>query len=189
MILPVLATLFLATFDGGRALAVYMKVRAATYALDAITNQYSTIQSTDMTTIVGATSTVLAPYSSSPRIVTISQITDQQQGQAPRSAGAIRRMARARAQGSSITLPSNGARYQQHLSDLGRGELHLYAAVRFFHRRRARPFPTICTLLRASAIASIIRRRASQAASQVSRGGCFRLGRIRRQAATPSGAA
>ena len=74
MILPVLATLFLATFDGGRALAVYMKVRAATYSLDAIANQYKTIASTDMTTIVGATSTVLAPYSSSPAIVTISQI-------------------------------------------------------------------------------------------------------------------
>ena len=74
MILPVLATLFLATFDGGRALAVYMKVRAATYSLDAIANQYKTIASTDMTTIVGATATILAPYSSSPAIVTISQI-------------------------------------------------------------------------------------------------------------------
>ena len=74
MILPVLAIMFLASFDGGRALAVYMKVRAATYALEAITNQYSTIQSTDMTNIVGATSTVMAPYSSSPAVVTISQI-------------------------------------------------------------------------------------------------------------------
>ncbi|MGB6889876.1 MAG: TadE/TadG family type IV pilus assembly protein, partial [Xanthobacteraceae bacterium] len=75
MVLPVLATLFLATLDGGRALAVYMKVRAATYSLDAIANQYKTIASTDMTTIVGATATILAPYSSSPAIVTISQIT------------------------------------------------------------------------------------------------------------------
>ena len=74
MILPVLATLFLATFDGGRALAVYMKVRAATYSLDAITNQYQTIASADMTTIVGATSTVLAPYPGAPAVVTISQI-------------------------------------------------------------------------------------------------------------------
>ncbi len=45
MILPVLATLFLATFDGGRALAAYMKVRAATYALASIANQYTTIAS------------------------------------------------------------------------------------------------------------------------------------------------
>jgi len=75
MVLPVLALLFLASFDGGRAISIYMKVRAATYALDAITNQYSTIQSTDMTSIVGATSAVLAPYSNSPLVVTISQLS------------------------------------------------------------------------------------------------------------------
>jgi Flp pilus assembly protein TadG len=75
MILPVLAVMFLASFDAGRAIAVYMKVRSATYALDAITNQYTTIQSTDMTSIVGATSVILAPYSSSPVAVTISQIS------------------------------------------------------------------------------------------------------------------
>ena len=77
MVLPVLAGLFLTTFDGGRALAVYMKVRAATYALDAIANQYTVtdpIQATDMTNIVGATSAVLAPYSGSPLVVTLSQI-------------------------------------------------------------------------------------------------------------------
>jgi Flp pilus assembly protein TadG len=74
MIMPVLAILFLASFDGARALAVYMKVRAATYALDAIANQYVTISSTNMSDIVGATSTILAPYSNTPLTVTISQI-------------------------------------------------------------------------------------------------------------------
>ena len=74
MILPVMLILLLASFDGGRAIAVYMKVRSATYTLAAITNQYTTIQSTDMTAIVGATSVVLAPFSSSPVVVTISQI-------------------------------------------------------------------------------------------------------------------
>ena len=74
MILPVMLILLLASFDGGRAIAVYMKVRSATYTLAAITNQYTTIQSTDMASIVGATSVVLAPFSSSPVVVTISQI-------------------------------------------------------------------------------------------------------------------
>ena len=56
MILPVLLIALLATFDGGNAIAVYMKVRSATYTLAAITNQYSIttpIQSTDMTAITG----------------------------------------------------------------------------------------------------------------------------------------
>jgi Flp pilus assembly protein TadG len=75
MILPILVVMFLGSIDGGRAIAVYMKVRTATYTLAAITNQYSTIQSADMTNIVGATSLVLSPYSSAPAIVTISQIS------------------------------------------------------------------------------------------------------------------
>ena len=62
MIMPVLTVIFLGSYDGGRAIAVYMKVRSATYTLDAITNQYTTIQSSDMQAIVGATSVVLAPY-------------------------------------------------------------------------------------------------------------------------------
>ncbi len=77
MILPVLLIALLATFDGGNAIAVYMKVRSATYVLATITNQYSKttpIQSTDMTAITGATSAVLSPYSSAPIVVVISQL-------------------------------------------------------------------------------------------------------------------
>ena len=68
-ILPVLLLMLLATFDGGNAIAVYMKVRAATYVLASVTNQYSTampIQSANMTGIMSATTAVLAPYSSTP---------------------------------------------------------------------------------------------------------------------------
>jgi Flp pilus assembly protein TadG len=60
IIMPVLLIMLLATFDAGRAIAIYMKVRAATYTLAAITNQYSMsapIQSTDMQAITGATAT------------------------------------------------------------------------------------------------------------------------------------
>jgi Flp pilus assembly protein TadG len=74
ILLPILVTLCLAAVDAGRAIAIYTKVRSATYILDAITNQYSTIQSTDMSAILGATSVVLTPYSSSPVAVVISQI-------------------------------------------------------------------------------------------------------------------
>jgi Flp pilus assembly protein TadG len=73
-ILPVMAIIFLASFDGGRAIAAYMKVRSATYALASITNQYATIASSDMTAILGATSVVMAPYNSSTPVVTVSQI-------------------------------------------------------------------------------------------------------------------
>lgn len=74
MILPILMVLFLGSFDGGRAIAIYMKVRSATYALDAITNQYTTLQASDMTGIMGAITQMMAPYPSAPAVITISQI-------------------------------------------------------------------------------------------------------------------
>jgi Flp pilus assembly protein TadG len=78
IIAPVLLVMLIETFDIGNAVAVYMKVRTATFALASITNQYSTgikgIQSTDMTAITGSASAILAPYSSTPVTARISQI-------------------------------------------------------------------------------------------------------------------
>jgi len=82
-LLPILLLLlFLGSFDAGNAISVYAKVRAATYSLAAITNQYGDgtnpnylpISTTAMTAITGATSAILAPYASSGTTVVISQI-------------------------------------------------------------------------------------------------------------------
>jgi Flp pilus assembly protein TadG len=105
MILPVLLVLFLGSFDGGRAIAIYMKVRSATYSLAAISNQYTTIQSTDMTSIMGAITQMMAPYSSTPAVIKISQITVSSHGAATVAWGAAQG-GTARALGSSVTIPS-----------------------------------------------------------------------------------
>jgi Flp pilus assembly protein TadG len=105
MVLPVLAVIFLATIDGGRALAAYMKVRAATYALGAIANQYATIQSTDMTAILGASSVVMAPYNSATPAVTISQIKINGSGVAKIEWSATQG-GTARTVGSTMTVPT-----------------------------------------------------------------------------------
>ncbi len=76
-ILPVLLIMLLATFDGGNAIVIYMKMRSATYVLASVTNQYSTavpIQSANMTGIMSATTAVLAPYSSTPLAAVISEL-------------------------------------------------------------------------------------------------------------------
>jgi Flp pilus assembly protein TadG len=110
MILPVLVIMLLATFDAGRAIAVYMKVRTATFTLAAITNQYSTtspIQSADMTAITGATTAVLAPYSSSPVVVVISQLEIKTAGAATAKVDWSATLnGTALAVGSSVTLPA-----------------------------------------------------------------------------------
>jgi Flp pilus assembly protein TadG len=105
MIMPVLMVIFFATYDGGRAIAVYMKVRSATYTLGAITNQYTTIQSTDMAAIVGATSVVLTPYSSPPVVVVISQIEISTGGKATVS-WSYALNGTVLTQGSTVTVPT-----------------------------------------------------------------------------------
>jgi Flp pilus assembly protein TadG len=78
-IMPVLLILFLSSYDAANGIAIYMKVRSATYALAAISNQYGTgstsqISTGTMTAITGAATQILAPYSSTPAVVVISQI-------------------------------------------------------------------------------------------------------------------
>ncbi len=118
MIMPVLLLLFLGSFDAGNAIAVYAKVRAATYSLAAITNQYgdgtnpnySPISTTTMTTITGAASAILAPYSSTPITLVISQIKATSATAAVVSWSYSPTSGQALAQGATFTgLPANFA--------------------------------------------------------------------------------
>lgn len=106
MIMPILMVLFLGAFDGGRAIAIYMKVRSATYALDAITNQYTTLQASDMSGIMSAITQMMAPYSSAPAVIKISQVKISA-SKAATISWSVAQGGSARAQGSSISIPSN----------------------------------------------------------------------------------
>jgi Flp pilus assembly protein TadG len=110
MVAPILLIMLLATFDAGNGIAIYLKVRSATYTLAAITNQYQTIQSADITAITGATSAALAPYSSSPVVVVISQIEATSSTQATVSWSYSPTSGAALAQGSAVSnLPASFA--------------------------------------------------------------------------------
>lgn len=74
IVLPVLMLIFLGTFDAGRAIAIYMKIRSATFTVDAITNQYTSVQTSDLQSITGAAAVILAPYPSAPAVVTVTQV-------------------------------------------------------------------------------------------------------------------
>jgi Flp pilus assembly protein TadG len=103
---PVLLLLLLAGIDGGRAIAISMKVRSGAYVVDAIANQYSSIYDTDMSKILGATATVLAPYPSGPVAVTLTQIKILANGNATVSWSDTLN-GTAYSAGSTITVPSN----------------------------------------------------------------------------------
>jgi len=74
LVFPMLVLLMLATIDAGRAIAIYMKVRAATYALDAMTSQYPSVQDNDLQLISGGAGVVMAPYAPGPAGLRISQV-------------------------------------------------------------------------------------------------------------------
>jgi Flp pilus assembly protein TadG len=78
VIAPMLLAMLIETYDIGNAIAVYMKVRSATFALASITNTYSTgvnaIAATNMSDTMTKVSQVLAPYSSTPGTFTVTQI-------------------------------------------------------------------------------------------------------------------
>jgi Flp pilus assembly protein TadG len=106
LVSPMLLLLLLGSIDAGRAVAVYMKVRTATYVVDTVTNQYSTIQDTDMQTILQATSKVLYPYSNTPVVVVLSQVKVVTGGAA--TVGWSDTLnGTARAVGSSVSVPAN----------------------------------------------------------------------------------
>jgi Flp pilus assembly protein TadG len=108
MILPLLLLLLLATINGTGALSAYLKVRAATYALDSVINQYTTLQASDMQSVLGATSVILAPLSASSTVVTVTQIAVDSKGQATVSWSASLN-GTAPARGAATTVPSGFA--------------------------------------------------------------------------------
>ena len=76
MVIPFLLLMMLATFDAGRAVAAYMKVKAATFTLASMTNQFTTgtlggITTTTMGGITGSSAKVLSPYTGT----TVARIT------------------------------------------------------------------------------------------------------------------
>jgi Flp pilus assembly protein TadG len=105
LVFPMLLVMLLASIDAGRAIAVYMKVRAATYALDSMANQYTKIQDTDLQNIEGASSKVLAPYPGGPLGLRISQIEVTTGG--PVVAWSDGQNMSPYAKGDTITIPSN----------------------------------------------------------------------------------
>jgi Flp pilus assembly protein TadG len=117
MIMPVLLLLFLGSWDAGNAIAVYAKVRAATYSLAAITDQYgdgtnpnySPISTSTMSTITTAAAAILQPYPSAPVTVVVSQIRANSATAAVVSWSYSPTAGSALTQGNSYSLPTNFA--------------------------------------------------------------------------------
>jgi Flp pilus assembly protein TadG len=81
IILPFVLALYLGSLEFGNAIAVQFKTAMATRTVADLTSQHVLIDNTTMTSILNAASTVMAPYSGSSMVVTVTQITTNSSGQ------------------------------------------------------------------------------------------------------------
>jgi Flp pilus assembly protein TadG len=105
IILPFMLVLYLGSIEAGNGLAVQFKAALASRAVADLASQYTSIDNATMTGILNASATVVAPYSASGMVVTISEITTNASGQ-----GTITWSdslnGTAHAVGQSVTLPA-----------------------------------------------------------------------------------
>jgi len=104
-ILPFMLVMLVGAAEIGEAVSIYRKVTITTRTVADLATQYSTIYNTDMTTILGASSKIVAPFPSGPLIVTVSQISIDASGNGHVS-WSDSLNGTARAVGSAVTVPA-----------------------------------------------------------------------------------
>jgi Flp pilus assembly protein TadG len=75
LILPTFLILYLGGFEISNATATYRKVTDTTVELANVTAQYTTMASSDVTTVMSASAQIMAPYSTSSLKIVLSEIT------------------------------------------------------------------------------------------------------------------
>jgi Flp pilus assembly protein TadG len=105
LILPFMVTLYLGSVELGDGLALQFRTTLAARTVADLTSQYVTIDTATMDQILGAASTVVAPYSSNNMIVTVSEVTTTNASGAAQVTWSAANSGNGRTVGSSVTLP------------------------------------------------------------------------------------
>jgi Flp pilus assembly protein TadG len=105
LLLPVMALLFFGGVELTTGLAISRKVSLVTRTLGDLVSQETNVTATDMSSILGATASIVQPYSTTPLQITVSSVQVNSQGTATVSWSDTMN-GTARAVGSAVTLPS-----------------------------------------------------------------------------------
>jgi len=145
-LLPFMLTLYIGGVEIGDGLEIKFKSTLAARTVTDLASQYTSIDNATMSSILGASSAVITPYSAAGMVVTLSEITTNAQG-----AGTITWSdslnGTARTVGSSITLPTNMQTpnitilygevtypYTPQIGYVLSGTINIYQSVFFFPR-------------------------------------------------------
>jgi len=104
-LLPLFIILILGTFEAGQGISINMNNALAARTVTDLASQYTDIYNADMTSILGASSTVIAPFPTQPLSVTVSQVTVDASGKAT-IAWSDSSNGTAHSVGQSVTLPA-----------------------------------------------------------------------------------
>jgi Flp pilus assembly protein TadG len=80
LILPVALILFTGTITYSNAIYIDRKVTLITRTVTDLVTQYTSISTADLQTLLGASASIVAPYSATPMIVTVSEVTTDASG-------------------------------------------------------------------------------------------------------------
>ena len=105
MLLPLLLTLYLGTFEISQGIGIERKVTLATRTVADLASQVSSINNTDMTNLLGASSMVVYPYDPSQLKVTVSEVKIDA-NQVAKVAWSDTLNGTKRAVGSAVSLPA-----------------------------------------------------------------------------------
>ena len=105
LILPVMLTIYIGGIEIGDGFAINSRVTDVAHSVTDLATQYISIDSQDMTAVLGASSSIMAPYSTTGMVVTVSEVTADKNGNGfvtwSNSLNGT-----ARANGSALTLPA-----------------------------------------------------------------------------------
>jgi Flp pilus assembly protein TadG len=103
-LLPFMLFLYLGGIEVGDGIAIDRKVTITARAVADLASQYTTIHDSDMTTILSASTAVIAPYSSGSLAVTVSEVSIDSKGNATVTWSNTLN-GTARTVGAAVTLP------------------------------------------------------------------------------------
>jgi Flp pilus assembly protein TadG len=104
-LVPLFIILYLGTFEIGQGISINLNNALAARTVTDLASQYTSISNADMTNILGASSTVLAPFPTQPFSITVSEVTVDANGNATVTWSDTHN-GTARSVGQSVTLPA-----------------------------------------------------------------------------------
>ena len=104
-VVPVLLTIFFGGYNVEQCVAIGRKVTITTRALADLTSQFASMTATDMSTVINASTQIIAPFNSASLSLRLSEITTNSTGLVATVTWSASRNMTAYVQGSRFTLP------------------------------------------------------------------------------------